>query len=441
MKGSSGQGESPTIGQVTPSDSIEFAHLQVTEPTQVHTMSAADVLQTVPISSDETRHAVALKEDWVATLEDKTNCKFDVFYNCFTKERRSAKIAEHRLLHLTPEQRTSEFDFIPGHALYFLAAHSAKSVLYILTAYAKFKLQHGESSACFILPKRTAEWNARVIHMKQIAVMPVSEIETSALDKAAMEAFTQQQSEAQSQANLVHSLLLLSKTRKWELRHGSVSSNAHLLTSRWSATIAGLPGNLLLDTGAQENFLSHEFVEANHLRYTPFQSEGSIQLGNGSAADIVGKVTLNLTTRHYHTKICMYVTKLSPGIDVVFGEPFMRASSAHIEYCPDGLAAIKVWKGTRRFTLELKVVQTSKPQDGPLLSAMQCKRAVKKARRCFVVHVMHIMSDQAEPAANEKSSPADEPIPADPAKRKNLISEARLKHLLGRYKNCLQGFA
>ena len=145
---------------------------------------------------------------------------------------------------------------------------------------------------------------------------------------------------------------------------------------------------------------------------------------------------MNLSIRQYHTKISMYVTKLSPGIDVVLGEPFMRASSAHIEYSPDGMAALKVWKGIRRFTLEPKVAQqTTKPQEGPVLSAMQCKKAMRKARRCFLVNVMHIMSDQAEPAADQEPSQADEPIPADHAKRKNLISEARLKHLLDRYKN------
>ena len=396
-------------------------------------MGAEDVLQTLPISCDEARHAVALKDEWVIALEDKTNCKFDVFYNCYVQERRSAKT---RLLHLTAEQQASEFAFTPGHALYFLAAHSAKSVPYILTAYAKFRLQHGESSACFILPKRTAECNARVVHMRQIAIMPVKEIETDALDQAAMEAFVQQQSEAQSLANLLHSVLLMSKTRKWELRHDSASLNAHVLTSKWSATIAGLPGNILLDTGAQENFLSHTFVEEHGLRFSPLQSAGSIQLGNASVASITGKVTLNLSIRQYHTKISMYVTKLSPGIDVVLGEPFMRASSAHIEYSPDGMAALKVWKDIWRFTLEPKVAQqTTKPQEGPFLSAMQCKKAVRKARRCFLVNVMHIMSDQAEPAADQEASQADEPIPADHAKRKNLISEARLKHLLDRYKN------
>ena len=74
--------------------------------------------------------------------------------------------------------------------------------------------------------------------------------------------------------------------------------------------------------------------------------------------------------------------ELSPGIDVVLGEPFFRATSAHIEYSPDGMSAIKVWKGSRRMTLE-PLVAKMQPHDGPLLSAMQCKKAMKKAMKVF----------------------------------------------------------
>ena len=307
--------------------------------------------------------------------------------------------------------------------------------------------------ACFILPKRTAEWNARVTHMRQIALLPLKEVENTALDNGTMAAFAKlmttfanQQAEKQTQRNLQHALLVASKTRQWELRYDSASANAQLLTSKWSATIAGIPGNMLLDTGAQENFISSHFVQENGLRYTELTDAGTIQLGNGACASILGKVTLTLSVRHYHTKICMYVTQLSPGIDVVLGEPFFRSTSAHIEYSPDGMSAVKVWKGTRRITLE-PLVAKSQPQDGLLLSAMQCKKAMKKARRHFLVNVMHVMSEEGKPVDPATAEAASTGAPAqpteeqastnlhDPAKRKRLVSEARLKHLLGKYKN------
>ena len=391
------------------------------EPTQVATITDHEIERFMRIG--ETTCAVALKEDWVASLEEKTNCKFGAMYNCYVKGRSTEG-------HLIQDASTMEFP--AEHALYFLAGHSARNVLSILTAYSRHKLHHGESSACFILPKRTAEWNARVIHMKQIAIVPVKDVSQSALDSEAMEAFAKLQADEQNKTNVMHSLLLVAKTRQWEVRHDSASSNAQLLTSKWSATIAGLPGSMLLDTGAQENFLSSTFVEEHGLRYTPLSSAGTIQLGNGSAAQIIGKVTLSLSIRHYHTKVCMYVTELSPGIDVVLGEPFFREASAHIEYCPDGLAAIKVWKGTRRFTLQ-PLVDKHSPQEGPLLSAMQCKKAMKKAKRCFLINVMHVMADSKDTPSTAEQPPTGQ-LPKDPAKRKRLVSEARLQHLLGKYR-------
>ena len=99
------------------------------------------------------------------------------------------------------------------------------------------------------------EW----FHMRQIAVMPVHEIEESVLDHDTMAAFTKLQAEKQNRTNLLHAILSSSKTRKWELRHDSASANAQLLTSGLHATIAGIPGSILLDTGAQENFLFYKF--------------------------------------------------------------------------------------------------------------------------------------------------------------------------------------
>ena len=411
--------------------------MQVQEPAEVAALSLDDIEEAVPISADEARFGVALKDDWVTALEEKTNCKFDRFYNCYVQGRSSPK-------HLIED--ASAVTFTTGHALCFLAGHSARSVLLTLTAYAKFKLLHGESSACFILPRRTAEWNARVVHMRQIAIVPVKQIEQSALDLDIMAAYTEPQAKQQSHINFQHALLSVAKTRDWELRHDSASANAQLLTSRWHASIAGIPGSLLLDTGAQENFISTDFIEKHGLRFTELSKAGTIKLGNGACAAILGKVTFTLSIRQYHTKTCMYVTDLSPGIDVVLGEPFFRSTSAHIEYCPDGMSAIKVWKGTRRMTLE-PLVAKSQPQDGPLLSAIQCKKAMKKARRFFLVNVMHVMSEEgkeADPAAAEAAATTDAtaelaegPVPIDlndPAKRRKLVSEARLKHLLGKYK-------
>ena len=415
-------------GQVT-QNPLEFANMQIKVPCEVHQMSHEDVEGLIPITVpvNETMQAAGcwayLKAEFVESLEEKANCKFDAYYNCHS----AGKSSEHHVL-----GDCDSLTFTPGCALYFLAGHSARSVLQVLSAYAEYKLQHGEqSSACFILPKRTAEWNARVVHMKHISTLSVSEVQNSALDAAAMNAFAEQQSQKQISCNTEHARLIMSQHRKWEIRHDSASQNSDLLTSKWAATVAGLPCSLLLDTGAQENFVSEAFVRDNQLSFSHL-SAGSIQLGNGSVAKITGKVTLSLSIRNYHTKISMYVTQLSEGIHVVLGEPFFRTASAHIEYAPEGMAALHVWKGTRRFNLRPIIQQTSS-QEGPLLSAMQCKKAMKKAKRTFLVNVMHVMDTPQQHDANTSTSQRDAE-PKDPDKRQRLVSEARLKHLLHKYR-------
>ena len=55
---------------------------------------------------------------------------------------------------------------IAEHALYFVVGCTHPQILDILSTYSSFKLEHESATACFILPKRTSQWNARVLHMQ-----------------------------------------------------------------------------------------------------------------------------------------------------------------------------------------------------------------------------------------------------------------------------------
>ncbi len=79
--------------------------------------------------------------------------------------------------------------------------------------------------------------------------------------------------------------------------------------------------------------------------------------------------------------------------------------------------------------------------ESPLLSAMQCKKHLEKAKGWFLVNVMHVLEEEESPKSSDK--PKDQPprsekpceLAASGAQdRKRLISEAKLKHLLGKYK-------
>ena len=84
----------------------------------------------------------------------------------------------------------------------------------------------------------------------------------------------------------------------------------------------------------------------------------------------------------------MYVVELSPAVEVELGEPWLRQASVHLEYSPAGLSCVHVWKGKRRFALRPNVVQ-DKPEQ-VLLSAMQCKKAIRKSKGWFLVNVQYV---------------------------------------------------
>ena len=113
----------------------------------------------------------------------------------------------------------------------------------------------------------------------------------------------------------------------------------------------------------------------------------------------------------------MYVTELSAGINAILGEPWLRHTSGHLEYSPTGLSALKVWKGVRRFTLQPQVVHEPAEDDSPLLSAMQCKKQLKKAQGWFLVNVMHVMEDEKPPGKPVESvpEPSAQSLPAKQA--------------------------
>ena len=385
------------------------------QPSELTQLTAEEVDSQLAVSAHFDLQAVPLKEDWVASLEDQTKQKFTKFYNCCVANRETPS-----------ELLQPDFSPVPAsneHALYFLPAESAGNIHRLLHAYNSHKLVFGQSSACFILPRRKAEWNLRVVHMQCLGRL----IDT---DKHHIvdEASAGRLASNQCMHNFCWIRELVKQRNHWDLLHDSAQQNDHLLTSLWCCTLAGQSSNILLDTGAQENYVDAKFLADHHIQFTPLSSPAKIVLGNGTVAPILGKVTLHLSIRNYYSKISMYVTELSSQIHAVLGQDFFKKTSAHIEYGPSGMAALKLWKGMKRMTLRPKIV-LDQPEDTPLLSAMQCKKAMRKAKGWFLVNVMHIMEDTPQEADSQDAVKQ----PAATSGPKRLIAEARLKHLLGKY--------
>ena len=361
-------------------------------------------------------------------LETKVKQKFTKMYNCYV----DGRDLQYELLQKgdLPKPTSAE------HALYFLTGNTAKDIAISLSGYSDHKFLYGQTSACFILPRSTAEWNSRVMHTQRLGAFNGLQVgKADIIDAAALAKHAEIRSSNQHMHNVHFPSQLMSSRRNWEFLHDPPAHHGDVLTSRWHAKLAGLSSDILIDSGAQENFVSQKFLDDNHISYHSLESPGSVKLGNGSAAPITGKLTLTLSIRNYHTKVSMYVTELSAGINAILGEPWLRHTSGHLEYSPTGLSALKVWKGVKRFTLQPQVVHEPAEDNSPLLSAMQCKKQLKKAKGWFLVNVMHVMEDEKPPGKPVESvpEPSAQSLPAE-QDRKHLVAEARLKHLLGEYK-------
>ena len=405
-----------------------FAACQVQYPAEVASLDTANIATVPTLPEGFACQAVPLREEWVGCLETKVKQKFTKMYNCYVDGRDlPCEVLKNGAL---PAPTSEE------HALYFLTGNTAKDISQILHGYASSKFLFGQTSACFILPRRTAEWNSRVVHMQRLGSdNGILVCKSDIVDAALLAKHAEKMSSNQHMHNIHFANNLVNSRMKWELVHDVSAHHGDVLTSRWHAKLAGLSSNILIDSGAQENFVSQQYLVDNHISYHSLSSAGSVQLGNGSAAPITGKLTISLSIRNYHTKVSMYVTELSSGIDAVLGEPWLRQTSGHLEYSPTGLSAIKVWKGVKRFTLQPQIVQTTAEDDSPLLSAMQCKKQLKKAKGWFLVNVMHVLKDKqlSEEPVKDVSEASALPPPAT-QDRKYLIAEARLQHLLGKYK-------
>lgn len=122
-------------------------------------------------------------------------------------------------------------------------------------------------------------------------------------------------------------------------------------------------------------------------------------------------------------------------MEVVLGESWLRQSSAHLEYSPAGLSCLHVWKGKRRFALTPSIVQEK--SQATLLSAMQCKKAIRKSKGWFLVNVQYVEGPDGKQVPTVQV--ADQHMAASSEKPdRHLIPANRLQNLLHRYRKVFQ---
>ena len=216
LGGPPGQGNRLGEGQqVTQNLPIFAAVPEVVYPAEVASLTDSDIASNAPATDTTSPMAVPLKEDWVAALEKHIQRRFTKFYNCNVNGK---SVISEMINPDGPFALESE-----EHALYFLPALTAKKILRIMQSSHSAKLQHGRSSACFILPKRKAEWNSRVVHVQNLG----SRIDTAKLDIVDCEAVAKKTdiaSSNQSVHNVVWMHRLYNDRMNWEVQHDPPSA-------------------------------------------------------------------------------------------------------------------------------------------------------------------------------------------------------------------------
>ena len=114
---------------------------------------------------------------------------------------------------------------------------------------------------------------------------------------------------------------LVSSRMSVEVMYDPSNDNDDVLTSRWHATLAGLPATSFLILELRRT-LSAKFLADNSV--SPFihcqDCAGQWLCGANS-----GKGDTLLSIRNYYTKISMYVTELSSNIHAVLGRSLVQA--------------------------------------------------------------------------------------------------------------------
>lgn len=145
---------------------------------------------------------------------------------------------------------------------------------------------------------------------------------------------------------------------------------------------AGVPSNILFDSGASDNFVSESFARQNGI--SVHSVEKSVRLGSNQAVPIKGEASVYLRLGSVHQAVRCSVMPLLHGVDVILGQQFMTSHKCILDF---ERMSVLIKKGRRRVTV-LKSAPSAQrePVSKPLpsLSAMQVKRAIRKNRRVFL---------------------------------------------------------
>ena len=141
------------------------------------------------------------------------------------------------------------------------------------------------------------------------------------------------------------------------------------LTMQFDCAVAGVSGSVLMDSGAEDQFISEEFARRVGIKVQQPETSSKVVLPDDS---VLGRVRIKVGIQKFSDAAHCWVVKLDEGFSLILGEPWLKHHRADYG---------ALWKGQKRVTLTSdrkagagdEGVAAAVPK---LLSAVQVKRAL-----------------------------------------------------------------
>ena len=142
---------------------------------------------------------------------------------------------------------------------------------------------------------------------------------------------------------------------------------------------------ILVDSGAEADFVAAEFVRKNKVRV--HEGHGAALLADGTRIPYSGFVKGTLRLGAFQCTVHLRVIEHTLPTPIILGDPFCQAHRATLNFADPANAVLR--KKTRKYVVHARGAKTNAPPlekavETPLLTALQVKRACKNGAKLFL---------------------------------------------------------
>jgi hypothetical protein len=154
------------------------------------------------------------------------------------------------------------------------------------------------------------------------------------------------------------------------------------VTMQFIGKAAGTEVDFLFDSGASTNYVSSAFARMHGLTAVK-PSETNVRLGTGTSVSAQGECSVHIKLGDYQDKVDCYVLYMVTAFQMILGDTWLNMVKAIFDYASKKCI---IQKNNKRFTLSSSTrsmlrhnLSSRGKKEPPMLSAMQVKRALKRA--------------------------------------------------------------